>query len=45
MVGQVARAGRVLFVAAGTQIVVVTDQAFEAAAAEVALQARITAHT
>ena len=43
MLGQVARTRGVVLVAGGAEVVVVADEAFEAAAAEVALQARIAA--
>lgn len=43
--GMVAGAGGALLMAVGAQIVVVADEALEAAAPEVALQARITADT
>lgn len=45
MFGLVAGAGRTLLVAVRAQVVVVADEAFEAPAPEVALQARIAADT
>lgn len=45
MVAGVSRTGGALLVADGAQIVVIADQAFVAAAAKVALQARVAADT
>ena len=44
MVGSVPCVGGTCFIASSTQIIVIADQAFEAEASEVSLDARITAN-
>ena len=44
MVGSVPCVGGTRFIASSTQIIVIADQAFEAEASEVSLDARITAN-
>lgn len=45
MIGTVARIGRSGFVAGGTQVVVVTNEALISATAEVAFQTRVAVYT